>query len=74
MRLAVSVAPAKWVRIFVAVAAADDGGEGVGGGLLDAADAAEVLEEALAGAGAYAGDVVELGSRGRASGGACGGR
>ncbi len=38
-----------------------DGGEGVGGGLLDAADGAEVLEEALAGAGADAGDGVELG-------------
>ncbi len=38
-----------------------DGGEGVGGGLLDAADGAEVLEQALAGAGADAGDGVELG-------------
>lgn len=38
----------------------DDGGEGVGGSLLDAADGAEVLEEALAGAGAYAGDAVEF--------------
>ena len=34
----------------------DYGGEGVGAGLLDAADAAEVFEQALAGAGAYAGD------------------
>ena len=40
---------------------ADDGGEGVGGGDADAADAAEVLEEALAGAGADAGDGVEFG-------------
>ena len=38
----------------------DYGGKCVRGGLLDASDAAEVFEEALAGAGAYTGDGVEL--------------
>ena len=52
----------------------DDGGEGVGAGLPDAADAAEVFEQALAGAGADAGDGERVRSRGRASRGACGGR
>ena len=37
------------------------GAEGVWGGLLDAAEGAKVLEQALAGAGANAGDVVEFG-------------
>lgn len=39
----------------------DYGGEGVGGGLLYVAEAAEVGEEALAGLGAYAGNVEQLG-------------
>ena len=45
---------------FVCYGFADYGEEGVWGGLLDAADAAEVLYKALAGAGAYAGDGVQL--------------
>jgi hypothetical protein len=39
----------------------DDGGQGVVSRLLDAADAAEVLDQALAGSGAYAGDGVQFG-------------
>jgi hypothetical protein len=41
--------------------AGDYGGEGVGGGLLHVAEAAEVGEETLAGLAAYAGDVEEFG-------------
>lgn len=37
--------------------AGDDGGEGLGGGLLNVAKAAEVGDETLAGLGADAGDV-----------------
>lgn len=40
--------------------AVDYGGEGVGGGLLDVTEAAEVGEESLAGGSAYAGDVEEF--------------
>jgi hypothetical protein len=40
--------------------AGDYGGEGVGGGLLDVAEAAEVGEETLAGLAANAGDVEEF--------------
>ena len=53
--------------VFVEVApdgfggfAGDYGGEGVGGGLLHVAEAAEVGEQALAGLVAYAGDVEEF--------------
>jgi hypothetical protein len=35
----------------------DYGGKGLGGGLLDVAEAAEVGEETLTGYGSYAGDV-----------------
>lgn len=45
---------------FLGGGGVDDGGEGVGGGLAEGADAAEVLEQALSGAGAYAGDGVEF--------------
>jgi hypothetical protein len=41
--------------------AGDYGGEGFGGGLLNVAEAAEVGQEALAGLGAYAGDVEQFG-------------
>jgi hypothetical protein len=41
--------------------AGDYGGQGLGGGLLDVAEAAEVGEQALASLGAYAGDVEEFG-------------
>src|SRR5579871_684107 len=40
---------------------ADYGGEGVGAGLFDSADASEVFEQALAGTGTYAGDGEEFG-------------
>ena len=56
-------ATAKWVRMRVAVFFVDYGEEGVGvagGGLLESTHGAEVLDEALAGAGAYAGDGVKL--------------
>jgi hypothetical protein len=40
--------------------AGDYGGQGLGGGLLNIAEAAEVGEEALAGLGAYAGNVQQF--------------
>ena len=49
-------------------------GQRIGVGLLDAADAAEVFEQPLAGARTDAGDGVQFASRGRASRGACDGR
>ncbi len=54
---------AKWVRILVAVAGLTTAWRASGsfGGCAEGADAAEVFEQALAGAGAYAGDGVELG-------------
>ena len=49
------------IRGFFCCGCVDDGVEGVGGGLTDAADAAEVFDEARAGARAYAGDGEQFG-------------